>query len=182
MFRKLNFDSNTLRRLQEGFVAFDTETTGLTPAYCRIIEVGAVAFRGGNKIDAMGTVVQSCRRNPCESINHIGSEELSRAPLPEKVYPELLEFFERHACPTVLLVGHNAPFDMKFLDSELRQLALVANIEYVDTLQLARRKLVLPNYKQGTIEHYFGLHNAAAHRAKEDAETCGEILLRLLNL
>ena len=94
----------------------------------------------------------------------------------------LMDFFTMESAGPILLVGHNANFDMRFLDMELSLLGLDLSVDYVDTMQLARQKLWLPNYKQGTIEHHFGLHNKAAHRAKEDAETCGNILLRLLEL
>ena len=164
------------------FVAFDTETTGLSPASCRVIEVGAVSFRNGQKHRSLGTVVQSCLHNPCEFVNHITGNELLKAPKPCDIYPVLLDFFEQESNGPVLLVGHNANFDMRFLEMELSLLDLDVAVDYVDTMQLARQRIILPNYKQGTIERYFGLHNEAAHRAKEDAETCGNILLRLLDL
>lgn len=40
----------------------------------------------------------------------------------------------------------------------------------------------LENYKQSTIENYFGLTNPSSHRAASDAENCGHILYRLLDV
>ena len=41
---------------------------------------------------------------------------------------------------------------------------------------------VLENYKQSTIENYFGLTNPSSHRAASDAENCGHILYRLMDV
>ncbi len=42
-----------MRIIDEEFIAFDLETTGLHPVFARIIEIGAVRFRGD------GTVLDS---------------------------------------------------------------------------------------------------------------------------
>ncbi len=56
-----------------------------------------------------------------------------------------------------------------------------ARINYLDTLALSRKLIKgLDNYKQGTIEQFFGLANRASHRAESDAEICGKILYNLL--
>lgn len=178
--RRLTLNPMTMNRLKDCFIAFDTETTGLSPAYHRIIEVGAVAFHDGVPTHTLGSVVQATLYNPCESINHISEEELFAAPMPESIYPRLLRFFQEHSKGPILLAGHNAAFDMKFLQMELERLCLDIDLDYVDTLAIARNKIILPNYKQGTIENYYGLHNQAAHRAVGDAHICGQILLRLL--
>lgn len=39
------------------FVAFDVETTGLTPVIDRIVEIGAVKFRDGEVIDTFHDLV-----------------------------------------------------------------------------------------------------------------------------
>ena len=46
------------------------------------------------------------------------------------------------------------------------------------------RKLIkgLPNYKQKTIAEYFRIINTKEHRALTDAEVCGEIFIRLLEI
>lgn len=47
---------------------------------------------------------------------------------------------------------------------------------------MARKYLDLTSYKQSSIEKHFGLANVAAHRAVSDAENCGHILCRLLDI
>lgn len=39
------------------FVAFDIETTGLTPVIDRIIEIGAVKFLNGNAVDTFQSLI-----------------------------------------------------------------------------------------------------------------------------
>ena len=81
------------------------------------------------------------------------------------------------------MCAHNAKFDFDFLCNTLSRLGFNANIEYIDTLSLSRKYLHgLENYKQSTVENYFGLTNPSSHRAASDAENCGHILYRLLDV
>ena len=46
------------RIIEEEFIAFDLETTGLHPVFARIIEMGAVRFRGdGSVLDSFQQLV-----------------------------------------------------------------------------------------------------------------------------
>lgn len=86
-------------------------------------------------------------------------------------------------CGAIVMCAHNAKFDFDFLCHTLSRLGFNANIEYIDTLSLSRKYLHgLENYKQSTIENYFGLTNPSSHRAASDAENCGHILYRLLDV
>ena len=108
---------------------------------------------------------------------------LATAPSEKEIYPQLIEFLGEAACGKIVMCAHNATFDFSFLCNTLSRLGFNANIEYVDTLSLSRKYLHgLDNYKQNTIENYFGLVNSSSHRAACDAENCGHILLRLLDV
>lgn len=114
-------------------------------------------------------------------VNHISDEMLQAAPKEEDVYPRFIEFLGDAINGDILMCAHNANFDFNFLRSTFSRLGYEANIKYIDTLWLARRCIDgLPNYKQGTLEKYYGLKNNESHRAGSDAENCGEILCRLL--
>lgn len=100
---------------REEFIAFDLETTGLHPVFSRIIEIGAVRFRGD------GTVLESFQQlvDPrCEisagaaAVNGITGEMVAGQPTIEEVLPCFIDFI---GDGPVVMMAHNAGFDMGFL-------------------------------------------------------------------
>jgi len=171
------------KHIRSNFIAFDVETTGLSPRDDRIVEIGAVRFSDGNVIDTFSTLVNPGIRIPSSAtaMNHITNEMLSSAPSEQEVYPKLLEFLGEAVYGNILMCAHNASFDFNFLCNTFRRLGYECDIAYTDTLRLSRQYVPdLPNHKQVTLESHFGLTNKASHRAASDAENCGHIFLRLL--
>src|SRR5437879_3737345 len=98
------------------YVAFDLETTGLSPVGDRIVEIGAVRF------DDEGTELGSFQRlvNPLRpshprafAVHGISDQELARQETAETVVPTFLEFLGDPEATTLL--AHNASFDSAFL-------------------------------------------------------------------
>lgn len=183
--KQIEFDSINQERIKECLIAFDVETTGLSAYSDRIIEIGAVIFQNGVVHKTFSSLV-----NPgipisqsASAINHITNEMLASAPSEKEIYPQLIDFLGDALCGKTVMCAHNAKFDFEFLCNSLSRLGFDANIEYVDTLGLSRRYLRgLENYKQSTLENYFGLINTSAHRAASDAGNCGKVLFRLLDV
>ena len=170
-------------RIQKRFIAFDVETTGLSSTENRIIEIGAVSFLDGKVEKVFSSLVNSGVYVPASvtAINHITNAMLSDAPSEKELYPDLITFLGDALHGDVIMCAHNAKFDFDFLCNTLSRLGFDADIEYVDTLSIARKYLKgLNNYKQRTLEAYFDLANKSAHRAASDAENCGHILWNLL--
>lgn len=166
------------------FIAFDVETTGLSPYQNRVIEVGAVIFVDRKPVKSFSSLIDAGVHVPeaASNINHITDKMLKTAPSEKTVYPQLIEFLGNAVYGNPLLCAHNAKFDFDFLDQTLSRLGYDTNIRYVDTLHLSRSCLHgLKNYKQGTLEEYFGFNNRSSHRAVSDAENCGKILCSLLD-
>src|SRR5436190_1300621 len=119
------------------FCVVDLETTGGSPTACAITEVGAVKYRGGERIGVLQTLVDPGRPIP-RSVTHLnGIDDTSVAGMPpiEAVVPELLEFVRGG-----VFVAHNARFDFSFVNASL------ARLDYeplppppVCTARLARR-------------------------------------------
>ena len=185
--RLVNLSEETERRLRQRFIAFDTETTGLSPARDRICELGAVLFENGTAVRRFDTLVNPDVRMSygATKVNHITDRMLYTAPSEKEVYPRLMDFFrggeddgqERE----ILLCAHNARFDMAFLKSALERNGIGGKLVFVDTLELSRQFLRRsPDYRLGTVGDFFGIVNREAHRASADAEVCGQILCRLL--
>ncbi len=153
------------------FTAFDFETTGLHSGSDRIVEFGAVKFRGAEVLGTFGTLVNPGIPIPEDSvkITGISSEMVADKPAVEDVLDEFLAFVGDS-----ILVAHNASFDMGFLRAALAGSGRpdVSNL-LIDTQQLAKR--AFPGQKSYSLQNLaaflkFPLNNA--HRAVDDSIQC----------
>ncbi len=183
---KVDITATNYNSICKEFIAFDTETTGLSLDRDVIIEVGAVRFVDGKIVSSYGTLINEGRGVPYSAsrVNHITTQMLQqKGKNPQEAYKELVQFFDQVMNGTICICAHNASFDMKFLTNALERYGYNGCIKYIDTLTLSRRLIKgLPNYRQGTVANYFDLRNKEAHRAVSDAEICGNILNNLLEL
>lgn len=124
-------------------VAFDTETTGLSPAEGhRLTEIGCVEIID-RKItgDSFQTYINPERDvdEGAVAITGLTREFLQDKPLFKEVVNEFIDFIAGAE-----LIVHNAPFDIGFMKHELQLLnhpwcdLLEEKVEIVDTLPLAR--------------------------------------------
>ncbi len=183
--QRIELDFEQIDKIRKCFVAFDVETTGLSPISDRIVELGAVIFSEGNVVNKFSTLVNPNVSIPeaASSINGITNAMLMAAPSEEEAFQNLVNFLGEALSGNLVMCAHNARFDFDFLCHTLSRLGFDANIVYVDTLNLARKYICcLNSYKQCAIEEYLGLRNRSAHRAFSDAENCGYILYHILNL
>lgn len=183
--QQTQIDESTYHLLRQRYIALDVETTGLNPYDDRIIEIGAILYENGIPVKRFGTLVNAKVTIPFSAmeINHITNEMIQSAPDETKIYKQLVAFLGDALNEKTILCAHNAKFDMDFLSEALIRLGYNACISYVDTLSLSRKYIRgLENYKQGTIAKFFELHNKKAHRAESDAEVCGDILWKLLDI
>lgn len=167
------------------FIVLDLETTGASPTNgCAITEIGAIAVRGGEVLEEFSTFVNPQVALPEYIINLTGitDEMLTGAPLIDEVYPEFIEFIDRHK--DVHLVAHNAPFDIGFLKAAASALSHNwPKYEVIDTVKLARRVIdrsEIANYKLGTLSQFFDTKALPNHRALDDVKTTVEVLHRLI--
>lgn len=170
--------------LKHQFIAFDIETTGLSPTNDRIVELGAVKFLNGEPMQQFTTLVNPGISIPpsATSVNHITNHMLASAPGEKDAFSQLVTFLGDALDGKIIMCAHNATFDFNFLSNTLSRLGYSATIQYVDTLNLARKYIhYVPNYKQSTLEQHLGLTNPTAHRASTDAENCGKILCHILD-
>jgi DNA polymerase-3 subunit epsilon len=163
-------------RLEDAtFVVTDTETTGTRAAEDRLIEIGAVKVRGGEVVGTFQSLIDPQRHVPrrITRITGLSTAAVFGEPTAAEVLPAFLDFLGDG-----VLVAHNLPFDLRFLQAELERagLAPVEN-EAVCTLRLARRLLpALPSRGLTALAAHFGIANSARHRALGDAEATAEVL------
>ena len=165
------------------FACVDLETTGGAPPESRITEIGAVTFRGGERVATFQTLVDPGVPIP-RFITHLtGIDDVTvrAAPPVESVLPSLLE-----ALRGAVFVAHNANFDFRFLNHDLSRLGYdPIPGPPVCTARLARRVLSpddVPNLRLATLAQFFRTATAPCHRALQDAEACAEVLHGLLDL
>ena len=160
------------------YVAFDLETTGLSSANDRIIEIGAVVMKNGEELDRFQTFVDPQR--PLEKkiveLTGITDEMLKGAPKIEKVLPEFLKFVNGR-----VLVAHNSDFDTGFIRAACARQGLPYTYTAADTLILSQNMLPqLNKFKLDIVSNALSLPDFNHHRAADDAVTCGLIMHRLM--
>ncbi len=160
------------------YVAFDLETTGLSSANDRIIEIGAVVMKNGEELDRFQTFVDPQR--PLEKkiveLTGITDEMLKGAPKIEEVLPEFLKFVNGR-----VLVAHNSDFDTDFIRAACARQGLPYTYTAADTLILSQNMLPqLNKFKLDIVSNALSLPDFNHHRAADDAVTCGLIMHRLM--
>lgn len=166
--------------LPNRFVILDVETSGMFPEKGHsVVEVAAQRIEGRAVAGQFVSLVKPGPVVDAEAlaVNGLSLEELSGAPAPEAVIPRLLEFLGPDA-----LVGHNLAFDLGFLNANLEALGKprLAN-PWFDTLDLAKRLLILPSYGLQNVANFLKVERSGAHRALADVETTREVLFKLLD-
>ncbi len=155
---------------QVPLVFLDTETTGLNPRYGdRMVEIALARFRGDVMEDYYVTLLNPGRpMSPgAARIHGITDDEVREAPRFVEIIPPLREFLAG-----VVLVAHNAPFDLGFVSNEFRLARQECPDNLVlDTLALLRRHFKFPSNSLPRVAERLGIRNERAHRALSDALT-----------
>ena len=166
---------------EEEFIAFDLETTGLHPVMARIIEIGAVRFRGdGTVLECFQQLIDpKCAISPeAMAVNGISNEMVAGQPLIGEVLPAFTRFI---GDDSVVMTAYNAGFDMSFLAFAYGRLGLERPSHLVvDTLALARLRLNLTSYRMEAVGQRLRLVDKPRHRALEDALLLKDIFLKLV--
>ncbi len=164
-------------------IVLDTETTGFEPSEGhRIVEIGAVELE--NHMPTGNTYHQYInpeRKMPREAfeVHGLGDDFLSDKPVFKEIGRSFLDFIG-----DAKLVIHNAAFDVKFLNFELKRMGL-PTIEWsraIDTLAIARQKFPGSPASLDALCRRFGVDNSARekHGALLDSEILADVYLELI--
>ncbi len=164
------------------FCVVDLETTGGSAAAGSMItEIGAVKVRGGEVLGEFQTLVNPHAAIPpfIAVLTGITNSMVASAPPIDSALPAFLEFAQ--GC---VLVAHNAPFDVGFLQHFARaQGRPWPGFEVLDTARLARRVVTrddAPNCKLSSLAIAFGASTTPNHRALADARATVDVLHGLM--
>ncbi|MCK8046479.1 3'-5' exonuclease [Shewanella sp. 1CM18E] len=171
---------STLSRPADTVIVLDFETTGLSPTQGdRAIEIGAVMLKDGKVIDRFQQLMNPGFRvsSFIENYTGISNEMLLDAQSCETVMSEFADFIGDYN-----LVAHNASFDQRFLDAELRQINRHYSGKFACSMLIARRLYQdAPNHKLGSLISYKNIqHDGVFHRALADSEMTADLWLAML--
>lgn len=162
-------------------VVLDFETTGLSPDMGdRAIEIGAVRLDNGEVVDRFQALMNPGRRISgfIEDYTGITNAMLKKAAPCGEVMHQFADFLGDSN-----MVAHNASFDKRFLDAELRRLSRSYAGEFSCSLLATRRVFQhAPNHKLGTLVSYVNLSSTGTfHRALYDSEMTAKLWMAMLN-
>lgn len=165
-------------------IVFDTETTGLSPDKGdRLVEIGAVELI--NHLPTGKTYHQYInpeRDVPEEVVKVHGlTEEFLKG------YPNFAEIageFREFVGEDGILVAHNAPFDMGFINFEYKKLGYepYSDERVIDTLEIARKMFPGAKNSLDALCKRFNVDNSnrTLHGALIDADLLAKVYLELL--
>lgn len=164
-------------------IVMDTETTGLSPDDGhRVVEIGCVElFNHVPTGKVYHQYINPRRDMPTEAfeVHGLSAERLSKEPLFEDIADAFIEFIG-----DAKLVIHNASFDMRFLNAELKWAGkpLLPMDRALDTLAIARKKFPGAQASLDALCRRFGIDNSSRelHGALLDSEILADVYLELI--
>ena len=171
--------------MSKRFIVLDTETTGLEVEQGhRVIEIGALLVEDRKKTNELFHVYLNPERpidDEAQKVHGISNEQLKDEPKFPEIAEEFLKFIENST-----LIIHNAPFDLGFLNNELK-LASVDNpsleqkCEVIDSLLLAREKYPGQRNSLDALSKRFNVtgYDRTFHGALLDANILADVYFNL---
>ncbi len=191
----------SMARRFRGFlpIAIDVETGGFDATRDALLEIAAVII----DIDAAGALYRldsisyhvkpfaGANIEPASlAVNGIDPHHPLRPALDEadaltRVFKAVREQVRRHGCKRAILVGHNAAFDLSFLNSAVARTQIKRNpfhpFSNFDTATLAGAALGQTVLAKAAIVSGLEWDNSSAHSARYDAEKTAELFCRICN-
>jgi DNA polymerase III subunit epsilon len=163
----------------EAVAVIDFETTGLSPDHGdRATEIAAVLVRDGKIVDRYQSLMNAGVRIPAfiTELTGITDAMIRKAPPAEEVMREVADFVG-----DTPLVAHNASFDRKFWDAELKRIRRSRRQEFACSMLVARRVFPhAPSHKLGVLVEFAKLPvTGRYHRALADAEMAASLLAHM---
>jgi DNA polymerase-3 subunit epsilon len=163
-------------------IVIDTETTGLNPLTGdRVVEIGGVELI--NHIPTgrhFHKYLNPDRRMAEEAfqVHGLSDEFLADKPRFAEIAEEMTEFFG-----DAVLIAHNAPFDIQFLNYELEKVRRpTLRNPIIDTVPLARDKHPGARVSLDALCKHYGIDNSrrTLHGALLDSEILADVYLELI--
>lgn len=191
----------SLARRFRGFlpVVVDVETGGLNAGKDALLEIAAVLIeitpegllRRGETHSFHVKPFEGANIEPASlAVTGIDPFHPLRPAIDEKdaltrIFKEVREAVRRHGCKRAILVGHNASFDLGFLNAAVTRTEIKRNpfhpFSSFDTVTLAGAALGQTVLAKATLAIGLEWDSAAAHAAAYDAERTADLFCRVCN-
>ena len=163
----------------EKFVVIDLETTGHSPMKSdKIIEAGIVVIENDEITDTLATFFNPEKPIPpfIQSLTGITDQNVETAPTFEEKADEILHIFKDS-----YFIAHNVPFDLGFLNAELKKSGRKELTNpVIDTVELSRMLFPqAPGYKLSQLADYCNIEHDDPHRALSDAYVTAKLFIKL---
>lgn len=178
------FKGSSIIDFPKKYVVLDLETTGLSPEWDNIIEIGAIKVENSVITDTYQQLV-----NPgfpigsfIQNLTGITNDMLESQPSIDDVLPHVDRFIENN-----IIVGHNVNFDINFLyDSFKLYLDKPFSNGFIDTMRISKKVLPgLDHYRLIDIVFELGIEGSEFHRALSDCDytyKCYETMKALIEV
>ena len=184
---KMTYIYNPSERVleKETYVIFDTETTGLSCRYDRLIEFGAVKMSSdGQILDEIDFFINPDGHKLSKfaiEVSHIRQEDVDRGKPIKKALKDIIEFFGDS-----IIVAHNAAFDFDFINEALKNNSMeTIKNPVIDTLPLSRYLFPdMRSHREEALARRLNIEfdSEGAHRANYDAAHLSKIFDAMLSL
>ncbi len=178
------------KKIDDVIISFDTETTGLYPFTCDIIEFGAVKVINGVESTKPSDRIQFFIKtdkiisSKITKITNITNKMVKEEGIkPKKAIEKIIKFVGNYP-----LIAHNASFDWSFLKKlfSKHNVPMLKNT-ILDTMYLAR--MLKPNSRSYSLDYLASMHakiknydSSVAHRADYDSKILGKVYEWLLKI
>lgn len=181
---KRPYKGSSIIDFPDKYIVLDLETTGLSPEYDSIIEIGALKVQNSEITETYQQLI-----NPgfaisefIQNLTGITNEMLVSQPSISEVLPDVEGFVENN-----IIVGHNVNFDINFLYDNFEYCLdkPFAN-GFIDTMRMSRKVLPdLHHHRLIDIVQELGIEGSQFHRALSDCEytyKCYETMKALIEV
>lgn len=181
---KFNYSQEDIKLINKffpkGLVAFDLETSGLSPLVDEIIEISAIKIIY-NRIEYFDTLIKPTKLIPQYTIDIHGitDEMVKDSPSISEVLPKFIEFAKE-----MTWVAHNAKFDVGFIVYNMHQQSIpFFKSDVFCSCKLSRRFVKnSENHKLVTLAKLFEVKLENHHRAMDDSYACLKVFSNTLKL
>ena len=180
-------------------VVVDVETGGFNEQTDALLQIAAVLIEMDENGQLSCGETHSCHVNPFEGanldpksleINGIDPDHPLRMAIDEKqalpkIFKPIRESMKTYRCKRAILVGHNANFDLKFINAAAERSGIKRNpfhpFSTFDTVSLAGLAYGQTVLSRSVKAAGFEWDNREAHSAIYDAEKTAELFCKIVN-
>lgn len=158
--------------LPKSLCFIDVETSGMSPTYGRIIEVGIIKVEDGKITKKYKTLVNpQMRMDPyIEMLTGIKYSDLENAPTFFEIKEDIVDILKDS-----VFIAHSVRFDYAFIKNELKRMGINFTAKQLCTVKLARALYPeLKKYNLDSIISNFKIKCEKRHRAFDDANVIYE--------